>query len=98
MKEVVFFEILSERLKDENLTKLSTKIGVPKGLLFEWVKGRRMPSLRNSHYVKKLATYLGLEFEEIILGPKVDSKEKTIGSVHFSDEKREYLVKIVRVK
>ncbi len=98
MKNAIFFETLSRHLKNENLTQISKKIGVPKGLLFDWVKGRRTPSLRNSHHVRKLANYLGLSFEELIFGSKENNKGQTIGSVFFADQEREYLVKIMRVK
>ena len=59
-----------------------------------------MPSLKNIHYVKKLADYLGLTLDEILLGSsnKDDEsyKEKTLANLIFNDDDRAYEIRILR--
>lgn len=89
-------QILRKRLQGENLSQVARELGISKSLLADWVSSRRLPSLRNIGAVVKLAGYLGLTLEELLLGD-VDS-QKTIGAISFEDENRHYRVNIKRLK
>lgn len=89
-------EILRERLEGENLSKIARELGISKSLLADWVASRRLPSLKNIEAVAKLAAYLGLSLEQLLLG-KEDGR-KVISAVTFEDEKRSYRVNIERLK
>lgn len=89
-------EILRKRLEGENLSKVARELGISKSLLSDWVSSRRLPSLKNIEAVSKLATYLGLSLEQLLLGK--DSERKVISSVTFDDEKRSYRINIERLK
>lgn len=89
-------EILRERLEGENLSKIARELGISKSLLADWVASRRLPSLKNIEAVAKLAAYLGLSLEQLLLG-KEDNR-KIISAVTFEDEKRSYRVNIERLK
>jgi transcriptional regulator with XRE-family HTH domain len=89
-------DILRERLEGENLSKIARELGISKSLLADWVASRRLPSLKNIEAVAKLAAYLGLSLEQLLLG-KEDNR-KIISAVTFEDEKRSYRVNIERLK
>jgi len=93
-----FTQIVSERLGDENLTAIARKVGIPKAVLHDWVKGKRLPSVKNIHLVKALADYLGLTLEELLIGSDFQKQEKRIiSSVRFSDEDKNYEITIQRI-
>lgn len=94
--ETKISEILRERLEGENLSKIARELGISKSLLADWVASRRLPSLKNIAAVARLATYLGLSLEQLLLGK--DEGRKVISAVTFEDETRSYRVNIERLK
>lgn len=94
--ETKISDILRERLKGKNLSQVARDLSINKGLLADWVSARRIPSLRNIGALKKLADYLGLSLEQLLLGK--DSERKIISNVIFDDEKRSYRINIERLK
>lgn len=89
-------KILAHRLKGENLSALAKVLEMPRSMLHDWVKGKRVPSLNNIEYIKKLADYLGITLEEQLTG--ATDEKKVISSVLFQDESRQYKVSIERLK
>lgn len=93
-----FTDILRGHLKGQNLSAVARRVDIPRSLLFDWVNGRRMPSYKQSQALARLATYLGISFEELVLGSKKNKNDKVISSVSFSDDAREYAISIRRIK
>ncbi len=93
--EINFTKTLSKALENKNISEVAREVGMSRNLLQEWTKSRRAPSLKNIEHIKKLADYLGLSLEELLIG-KAD--KKVISSVSFSDEGREYKLVIERTK
>ena len=89
-------EILKQHLEGENLSKIARELGISKSLLADWVGSRRLPSLKNIDAVDKLARYLGLSLDQLLLGKKDD--RKIISTVVFDDDQRRYRVNIERLK
>lgn len=89
-------KILRDRLSGENLSKVARELGISKSLLADWVASRRLPSLKNIDAVAKVANYLGLSLEQLLLGTEED--RKIISSVTFEDNNRAYRVNIERIK
>jgi len=89
-------EILQERLAGENLSKIARDLGISKSLLADWVSSRRLPSLKNIGAVVKLAAYLGLTLEQLLVGKGDD--RKVISAVTFEDDRRSYRINIERLK
>lgn len=89
-------EILRERLEGENLSKIARELGISKSLLADWVASRRLPSLKNIAAVARLASYLGLSLEQLLLGK--DDGRKIISAVTFDEDKRTYRINIERLK
>lgn len=89
-------KILRTRLKGKNLSALARQLGVRKTLLADWVSARRVPSLRNIEAIAKIAAYLNLSLEELLL--KDDDQRKVISSATFEEEDREYRIHIERLK
>lgn len=98
MENSKFSEILQQRLKGKNLSLVAREIKISKSLLHDWHSARRMPSMKNAEVLKRLADYLGLEFEELFFGIKKGRKDRQISSVCFGDEDREYSISIRRIK
>ena len=94
--ELKVSKILAHRLKGENLSALAKVLEMPRSMLHDWVKGKRVPSLNNIEYIKKLADYLGITLEELLTG--ATDEKKVISSVLFQDESRQYKVSIERLK
>lgn len=92
--EILFTHIIQEKLGNENLSKLSDELSIPRSLLQDWVHNNRKPSLNNIEHVIKLASHLGLSLEEILIGSKVE--KKIISSIKFKDEERTYQINITR--
>ncbi len=93
--ETKIHEILEKRLKGKNLSQLARELGISKSLLADWVASRRMPSFKNVEALKKLATYLGISLEELLIG---EDDQRVITSLLFEDEKRKYSIQITRIK
>jgi len=89
-------EILRKRLAGENLSKVARELGISKSLLADWVASRRLPSLKNIDAVAKLADYLGISLEQLLLGKNSD--RKIISAVTFDDDERRYRINIERLK
>ena len=98
MDKLLFFEILQQRLKGKNLSLVARELKLSKSLLHDWHSGRRVPSFKNAEALKKLADYIGCEFEELFLGMKKTRKDKLISTIAFGDEDREYIISIRRSK
>lgn len=97
MEESSFTLILREHLREKNITALAKEIGAPSTLIHDWVQGRRLPSLKNIKFVKKIADHLGLTLEELLIGTVSASKEnRTITNLTFDDAGRSYEVRILR--
>ena len=89
-------EVLKEHLEGKNLSQIARELGISKSLLADWVSSRRLPSMKNIDAVAKVANYLGLSLEQLLLGVK--EERKIISAVTFEDEKRSYRVNIERLK
>lgn len=98
MEKLQFFEILQQKLQGKNLSLVARELKISKSLLHDWHSGRRVPSFRNSESLKKLADYIGCEFEELFLGMKKTRKDKLISTIAFGDDGREYMISIRRIK
>lgn len=101
MKDSCLTSTLRKHLQGKNISAVSREVGIPTSLIHDWVKGRRMPSLKNIHYVKKLAEYLGISLEEILLGQSDNSacetsKDHVVAQLSFEDEGKRYQINIVR--
>jgi len=94
--ETKISEVLHDRLKDKNLSQISRDLGISKSLLSDWVSARRLPSLKNIGALAKLAAYLGITLEQLLLGKQ--SENKVISAVTFDDEHRRYKINIERIK
>lgn len=93
--EIKFTQTLSKALKDKNISQIAREIDMPRNMLHDWAKAKRVPSLSNIDFIKRLADYLGLSLDELLIGKE---ERKIISSVSFSDEGREYRLIIERTK
>mgnify|MGYP003524516972 CR=1 FL=1 len=91
-----FSKILATRLKGKNLSALAKELDMPRSMLHDWVKGKRIPSLNNIEYIKLLADHLGISLEELLTGEKDD--KKIISSILFQDDSRQYKIQVERIK
>ena len=94
--ELKFSKILSQRLKGKNLSALAKELGMPRSMLHDWVKAKRVPSLSNIEHIKKLSDHLGLSLEELLTG--VVDEKKVISSILFQDDSRQYKISVERLK
>lgn len=95
MMEKAFHKIISEKLKDKNLSEISRKLGIPRSILQDWIHEGRAPSLKNIKHLRKLADFLELSLEELLTGEKIS---RNISTVTFEDDDRKYKVTITRIK
>ena len=89
-------DTLKKRLHGKNLSQLSRELGVSKSLLSDWVAARRTPSLKNIVALQKIAAYLGMSLDELLVGKP--NEGKVITALVFEDEKRSYKINIERLK
>jgi transcriptional regulator with XRE-family HTH domain len=89
-------KILHEKLKGKNLSEVARTLGIAPSVLADWVHARRTPSLKNILSIVKLANYLGMSLEALLLGKEPD--RKIISAVTFSEDEREYKISIERIK
>ena len=89
-----FSDVLKKKLKDKNLSQIARELEIPKTLLHEWVNAKRTPSFKNVNHLKRLADYLSLSLEELLIDGQ---NERVISSVTFDDAGRKYRIKIERV-
>lgn len=94
--ELKFSKILATKLKGKNLSALAKELDMPRSMLHDWVKGKRIPSLNNIDYIKLLADHLGISLEELLTGEKDD--KKIISSILFQDDSRQYKIQVERIK
>lgn len=94
--ETKISDVLQNRLKGQNLSQIARELGISKSLLADWVSARRLPSMKNIAAVAKLAAFLGISLEQLLLGEDVSSN--VITSVAFDDDKRAYRIQIERIK
>ena len=94
--ELKVSKILAQRLKGKNLSALAKELEMPRSMLHDWVKGKRVPSLNNIEYIKQLANHLGISLEELLTGEKDD--KKIISSILFQDDSRQYKIQVERIK
>jgi transcriptional regulator with XRE-family HTH domain len=94
--ELKFSKILATRLKGKNLSALAKELDMPRSMLHDWVKGKRIPSLNNIEYIKQIADHLGISLEELLTGEKDD--KKIISSILFQDDSRQYKIQVERIK
>lgn len=94
--ELKFSKILATKLKGKNLSALAKELDMPRSMLHDWVKGKRIPSLNNIEYIKLLADHLGISLEELLTGEKDD--KKIISSILFQDDSRQYKIQVERIK
>jgi transcriptional regulator with XRE-family HTH domain len=94
--ELKFSKILAQRLKGKNLSALAKELEMPRSMLHDWVRGKRIPSLNNIEYIKLLADHLGISLEELLTGEKDD--KKIISSILFQDDSRQYKIQVERIK
>lgn len=92
--EIMFTKILSKSLNGKNISAVAREIGMPRNLLHDWSKAKRIPSLSNIDYIKKLADYLGLTLDELLVG---GSSRKVISNVRFSDAGTDYQIMIEKI-
>jgi transcriptional regulator with XRE-family HTH domain len=94
--ELKFSKILATRLKGKNLSALAKELDMPRAMLHDWVKAKRVPSLNNIEYIKKLADHIGISLEELLTGEK--DERKIISSILFQDDSRQYKIQVERIK
>jgi transcriptional regulator with XRE-family HTH domain len=94
--ELKVSKILAQRLKGQNLSALAKELEMPRSMLHDWVRGKRIPSLNNIEYIKLLADHLGISLEELLTGEKDD--KKIISSILFQDDSRQYKIQVERIK
>ncbi len=93
--ELIFTKTLNKALKGKNISQVAREIGMPRNMLHDWTKAKRVPSLANIKHIQKLADYREMTHEELLVGK---SEKKTISCLSFSDEGREYKFLIERTK
>ena len=93
--EINFTKTLSKALDGKNISQIAREIGMPRNMLHDWAKAKRVPSLSNINYIKCLADYLGMSLDELLIGK---TESKTISSIRFTDDGREYKLKIEKIK
>lgn len=86
---------LNKRLSGKNLSKIATELQIPKSLLHDWVKGKRLPAFKNLSHLQSLSQFLGCTLEELLTGKTSDNS--LLSSVLFKDENRSYRIKIERL-
>jgi transcriptional regulator with XRE-family HTH domain len=94
--ELPFSKTLASKLKGENLSALAKKLEIPRSMLHDWVKAKRVPSLSNIDHIQKLAQHLGLSLEELLTGTQ--SEKKVISSIIFQEDSRQYKISVERLK
>jgi len=94
MAEHNFTKIIQKYLREENLSSLASELGLSRTVLHDWVVSERLPSLKNIESVKKLADYLNMSLEELLIGEVVQLKDKTITKVEFIDSGQKFEIEI----
>lgn len=84
-------KVLKEKLKGENLSYLTKKLGLPKGFLHRIVKENRLPSFSNLDALISLANYLNISLEYLLTGKKSDD---SISTFKFEDKGQSYKITI----
>lgn len=95
MNTDTFHNILKENFADKNLSALSRELDIPRSVLQDWIQEKRQPSMKNLTYVKKIADYLGMSLDDLLIGHP--PKRKIISSVTFEDDGKKYQVLIQKI-
>lgn len=90
-----FHKTLRDHCKGKNMSALARELDMPRSILQDWIQERRSPSMKNLEYVKRIAEYLGISFEELLIGEKSST---TLSSISFEDNGRKYQINIHRLK
>ena len=91
-----FHKLLKVSFQDKNLSEVSRLLEIPRSLLQDWIHEGREPSLKNVIYLKKIADFLGLTLDELLIGR--NSTTKIINSITFEDDGKKYQILISRFK
>ena len=75
-----------------NLSAVAKHVGMPTSVLHDWVKGRRVPSLRNLKYLRGIAEYLKITLSELLEG-QID-QNVLIRKFDFEDGDSRFVLKI----
>ena len=89
-------DTLKKRLHGKNISQLSRELQISKSLLSDWIAARRTPSLKNIESLQKIAAYLGMSLDELLVGKPSDGK--VITALVFEDDRRSYRINIERLK
>lgn len=89
-----FFETLNRHLKDKNLSLVAKKVGMPKSMLHDWVKGRRIPSLASLNYIDELARYLQIPLLDLLMGKDHCQSFKNLFSGYFMNNDQQFEIVI----
>ena len=96
MKNSCFHQILENHFSGRNLSELARELDMPRSILQDWVQSKRSPSMKNLKYLSRIADYLELTLDELLVSGK--EKRKVLTSISFSEEGRTYNIIINRVK
>ncbi len=99
MENCLFTTQIRKHLKGLNISALAKTLDIPSTLLHDWFQGRRIPSVKNISHIKKIAYYLELSLDELLVGPAVTeelSKNKVLTNLTFDDSGKSYEIKIIR--
>jgi transcriptional regulator with XRE-family HTH domain len=88
-----FSRRLADLIGNENISAVAKEVGMPISLLHDWVKGRRIPSLRNLRHLISISNYLNMTLDEL-LGGRRQSGVAHLRSFDFQDGDRKFVVRI----
>ena len=88
-------KLLKKQLKGQNLSQLTSLLGLPKGLLHRLVKENKNPSLNNLDSLIRLAKYLDLSLDELLTG---DIPEEYISTIEIEIEGERFLMEVQKIK
>jgi transcriptional regulator with XRE-family HTH domain len=95
--EIKLAEVLKRELKGKELKALSKELGIPLSNLHAWINGI-LPNGKNFKNLVKLADYLGLSLDELLLNRKsTTDKAEIITTTIFKDGRSTYRVSVEKV-
>ncbi len=95
MNENHFNNILKEAFGDKNLSELARELDMPRSIFQDWVQEKRLPSMKNLKYLRRIADYLNMSLDELLTG---ETEKKVVTSITFEDQERKYQILINRIK
>ena len=69
---------------------------MPRSILQDWVQSKRSPSMKNLKYLTRIASYLNLSLDELLVSGK--ETRKVLTNIEFEEDGRKYSILINRVK